>query len=103
MPTQYLLHGSDTGFAGHSYFFLLQLSGTKRFKLIAPGPLHGLTAYPSVMRALVDCSAAAPALANAFALPLAVAGSATSAAQSLIRERSNSRVEREGDAHRSRE
>ena len=30
---------------------LLQLSGTKRFTLIAPGPYHGLTAYPSVLPA----------------------------------------------------
>ena len=26
---------------------LIQLSGTKRFTLVAPAPLHGLTAYPS--------------------------------------------------------
>lgn len=30
---------------------LLQLSGTKRFTLVAPGPLHGLTAYPSLLPA----------------------------------------------------
>ena len=29
---------------------LLQLSGTKRFTLVDPGPLHGLTAYPSRLR-----------------------------------------------------
>ena len=31
---------------------LVQLSGTKRFTLVAPGPLHGLPVYPSVLRAL---------------------------------------------------
>ena len=30
---------------------LLQLSGTKRFTLVAPEPLHGLTAYPSRLHA----------------------------------------------------
>ena len=30
---------------------LLQLSGTKRFTLVAPAPLHGLTAYPSLLPA----------------------------------------------------